>query len=70
MAIVAFGKSLKKRIVPVIAVPNQMLRPNEEPIASKTKIAIANADKRLKAFQSLQKMSDAKSGKQSSKNPP
>ena len=56
--------------MPATAVPSQMLRPSEAPIASKTKIVIAPANKRVKGFQSLQKMSEAKSGKQSSKKPP
>ena len=70
IASISFGEIRNINIVTMAAVPSQILRPSEAPIPSSTKIAIKAVKILVNGYQSLQKVSETRSGNESSKNPP
>ena len=67
---IILGESLKSKITVENKAPNHILLPSDEAIASKTIIDINVVTDLEKRFQSLQNISEHKSGKQISKYPP
>ena len=61
------GESLKSKTAAATVVPSQMLRPSDEAIASKTRTVITADIDLVNGLQSLQNISEHKSGKQISK---
>ena len=70
IASISFGEIRNINIAMTTVVPSQILRPSEAPIPSSTKIAIKAVKILVNGYQSLQKLSETKSGNDSSKNPP
>ena len=67
---VTFDDMRKSKTAIAAAAPSQTLRPSDAPIPTSTKAETMVVKRRTFGLQSLQKMSEIKKGKQSSKKPP
>ena len=66
IASISLGEIRNINIATTVAVPSQILRPSEAPIPSNTKIAIKAVKILVNRDQSLQKLSETRSGNESS----